>query len=714
MIRLLMLKCSILVVLLSNAKTIIVKNIEELDNANKIAMPGDIILLQNGQWSNVTIKLNCNGTKEAPIVFKAQTAGRVLITGNSKLKLGGQFIIVEGLHFLNGYAGKDNVISFRIDNKQLANNCRVTNTVIYNFNNQKRMEENNWIALYGKHNRIDHCSFIDKKNMGVLMAVMLDDERSRENFHSIDHNHFGRRLPLASNGGEIIRVGLSQHCQFNSYTKIDNNFFEHCDGEAEIISIKSCTNEVKENVFKECQGAVVLRHGDNNLVTANHFLGNDKPGSGGIRIINKGQIVTNNVFYKCRGTDFRAPLVIMNGVPDSPPTRYVQVTDVQITGNIFFECSPLSFCEGSDAERTLPPENVSFTKNSIYNTRDSCIYTAHDEIKGISFSSNEVSKNIVQELPVGFNKTILSNRRPLTSKESETLKNSGAAWFPKVPKTNIKSTVTVDCKNSEELYRQADKKEPMRIRLTGEKYYFPKPVCINSTIEIQSAGKRPIILETSNEILSLFIVSAGATLRMTQSHFAAENVHATNFISSDTSGNADHYSFIFESSSVAGLASKNFFYAYKASIADSIIIRNNSIRNCTSNFFSMNEEKDDKGYYNAEHISISHNNFESIKGTLLNIYRGGSDESTLGPYLNFSHNKIKNCHSSENGPLISLTGVQVSKMFSNYFAACNPTTTLILYKDIVRAAHNLEKNNFENSGRLEKNVFVNETGSKIK
>ena len=78
--------------------------------------------------------------------------------------------------------------------------------------------------------------------MGVLMAVIIDDERSRENFHSIDHNYFGLRIPLASNSGEIIRIGVSQHCEFNSNTQITDNFFEHCDGETEIISIKSGSN----------------------------------------------------------------------------------------------------------------------------------------------------------------------------------------------------------------------------------------------------------------------------------------------------------------------------------------------------------------------------------------------------------------------------------------------------------------------------------------
>ena len=135
MIRSLLLFCLVVCTALSRATTIIVKNIEELSAANKTAAPGDIIVLQNGEWKNVTIKLSCNGTKEKPITFKAQTAGKVLITGNSRLKIGGNYIVVDGLYFTNGYAGPDDVISFRIDSKQLANNSRVTNTVINDFNN---------------------------------------------------------------------------------------------------------------------------------------------------------------------------------------------------------------------------------------------------------------------------------------------------------------------------------------------------------------------------------------------------------------------------------------------------------------------------------------------------------------------------------------------------------------------------------------------------
>ena len=731
MIRLLLLNCFSLFNLLLAANTISVKNLEELNAANKKAMPGDIIILQNGEWKDVLIKLNCNGTRENPITFRSQTAGKVLITGNSKLKVGGSFLIINGLYFSHGYAGDDAIITFRIDNKQLASNCRVTNTAVDDFNNPKRLDENNWVSFYGKNNRLDHCSFRNKKNMGVLLAVMLDDERSRENFHSIDHNYFGKRPPLASNGGEIIRVGLSQHCQFNSNTLIRRNFFEQCDGETEIISIKSCANIVESNIFKECQGSVVLRHGDNNVVMNNYFLGNDKAGSGGIRVINKGQHVTNNIFYKCRGVDFRSPLAIMNGVPNSPPTRYVQVINAEIANNTFYECSPIGLCEGSDAERTLPPDNVNFFNNVFYNTRDSIICNVNDDIKGIHFASNMVSYKISQILPDGFTKASLpkqdnfpktvairkieSSVNNIPSAEKQIYTSSGANWFKKYITPGNKKTIVINCLTAGEVYQQLEKNESVTIQLTGKEYILNKSFVISKPVQFKSDKKNSIKFKTEN-ILSLFILSGKGNLTLDGINIDGKDVKATHFISSDSNGYSDHYNLSITNCLFQNFGSNNgcqtIFYAFRSTMADSIIINNNSFVNNGCNFFSMKEEKDDKGYYNAEKIVIRHNNFNLQTGMLLNIYRGGSDESTLGPDLIFSHNKLKNCSSID--PLIKLIGVQITNIFSNIFFSCNPTSTLISYTDMVRARHNFEKNTMTGSGKIEKNIFVAERDNTIK
>ena len=100
---------------------------------------------------------------------------------------------------------------------------------------------------------------------------------------------------------------------------------------------------------------------------------------------------------------------------------------------------------------------------------------------------------------------------------------------------------------------------------------------------------------------------------------------------------------------------------------------------------------------------------------LLNVYRGGNDESTLGPQLIFSHNKLNTCKVSEdNVPLITLTGVQVTEIFSNNFSNCNSSATLISYKDTVRASHIFRKNILLSSGTLEKDVYVTEKDNSIK
>ncbi len=752
MLRLLLLNCLLILSFSSFAKTILVKNGEELANANKNAKPGDIIILKNGEWNQVTISLNCNGTKEMPVTFKAETGGKVIITGNSKLKIGGSHIIVDGLYFTNGYAGKNAIISFRTTTTETANNCRVTNTVINNFNNPKRLDENYWIEFYGKNNRLDHCSFLNKKNMGVLLAVILDDERSRENFHSIDHNYFGVRLPLASNSGEIIRVGVSQHCEFNSNTQITDNFFEHCDGETEIVSIKSGSNTIRNNVFKECQGSLVLRHGDFNTVENNIFLGNNKEGTGGVRIINKGQWVVNNLFYKCRGVGFRSPLSIMNGVPNSPAFRYVAVTDAVIANNSFIECTPASFCEGSDTERTVQPQNVEFINNIFYNTTGKILYNSYDDISGIRFSGNRVSKSFEQSMENGFTKSSftlqkinnlilpiagtetnsifsdsiqaagksrlksrLSSSAGITDKnlfeqiENNAYSACGAKWFAKSLAAKIKKEIKIDCNSVADIIKQLQKNTESRmiINLTAKEYYFTEPLLLNKDIAFTSVQKNKIsFIKDGSSSDYLFMIVAGNTLQMNNLALDLTDLNTHSFISTDTSGSSNHCNLLLQNSSFNKL-NGTFLSASKTNVSDSIIISNCSFSNITGTLLKFDAELDKKGYYNVEKIRITNTNFVNHKGQILTMLRGGNDESTMGPLLVFSKNKITKSNTGNAAvPLILLIGIQKTIVTQNVFQNSNEGKTVIVYKDDVRAVHIYGKNQLLSSGIVIPDKFV--------
>ena len=256
------------------ASTVRVESQDAYREAVKAAEPGDVIQLANGTWNDFEILFRGEGREGQPITLTAEEKGKVIISGQSNLRIAGKHLVVSGLVFKDGYTPTSEVISFRRNKDDLAYHSRVTETVIDGFNNPERTEADFWVIMYGKHNRFDHNHLIGKANRGVTMAVRLNTEESRENHHRIDHNYFGPRPNLGSNGGETLRIGTSHYSLIDSFTNVENNFFERCNGEVEIISNKSGHNVFRGNVFLESRGTLTLRHGNDNRVENNEFFGN--------------------------------------------------------------------------------------------------------------------------------------------------------------------------------------------------------------------------------------------------------------------------------------------------------------------------------------------------------------------------------------------------------------------------------------------------------
>jgi poly(beta-D-mannuronate) lyase len=548
-------------------------------------------------------------------------------------------------------------------------------------------------------------------------------------------------------------VGVSQHCEFNSNTKITDNFFENCDGETEIISLKSGSNVVRNNLFKECQGSVVLRHGNFNTIENNIFLGNDKEGTGGVRVINNGQWVVNNLFYKCRGEGFRAPLAIMNGIPNSPAFRYVAVSDAVIYGNTFIECAPISFCEGSDMERTLPPTNTIFANNIIYNTKDSLLYKVFDDVKGISFSQNFINKKVNQQLFAGFtrvnfpmgkpatitfpstiktnNKLIVDslqtfakqrlslplsqqsgfkNEKLLQSIQQNAINNCGAKWFEKTF-TSTEKEIFVTCKSANELkaYLSAVGNKKVNIILTENEYSFTESLPVLNNVSISTKNKESIkfIFQSTNQPF-LFLLNAGSNLSFKNINLNLSEVKSKSFICTDTSAPSNHVNFKMNNCKVENYQG-TFFYASKSAVCDSIIINETTFNNGNGTIFNLAQETDKKGYYPVEKMKISKCMFSNFDGEILNVVRSGNDESTMGPKIIFENNEVSSCinNSSAKG-LISLHGVQQSIIQNNLFTNCNSNKILIEYTDEVRASHLLRTNQITNSGLVAKDKYVRE------
>jgi len=348
------------------ARTIPVRTAAEINAYLNTLQPGDTLLMKNGFWKNQQIVIKANGTENNPIVLKAETPGKVWLTGQSNLRIGGQFVVVDGLYFVNGYSPEGAVVEFRDDTHQAARHCRLTNSAIVDFNPPSKNTDYKWVSLYGQYNRVDHCYFSGKNHSGTTLVVWVT---TQANYHRIDHNHFGPRPELGKNGAETIRIGTSDYSLYNSFTTVEWNYFEHCDGEIEIISNKSCRNVYRYNTFDECQGTLTLRHGNACEVYANFFFGNHNPQSGGVRIIGEDHRVYNNYFQDLNGTGLRAAISLMNGVPNSPLNRYFQVKRAQVLFNTVVNCyQPLVIGAGADEERTLPPLDCIIANNVVQST----------------------------------------------------------------------------------------------------------------------------------------------------------------------------------------------------------------------------------------------------------------------------------------------------------------------------------------------------------
>jgi poly(beta-D-mannuronate) lyase len=214
---------------------------------------------------------------------------------------------------------------------------------------------------------------------------------------------------------------------------------------------------------------------------------------------------------------------------------------------------------------------------------------------------------------------------------------------------------------------------------------------------------------TTGNIPAVFEIAGNGHLHLMKLAIDGSDVKARHFISTDTSGPSAHHSAFIHDIMISKLDRKNscedFFYAYKSAVADSIVITQSIFDGNKVDFLVMNEEKDDKGYYNAEKIRITRNGFKKHEGMIASIYRGGNDESTMGPAFEFSEISLTDCN-NPGKPLFSFTGVQVTSLYNNKFNNCNPGGILVKYQDRVRARHRFEKNQLINSGKLEKNQFV--------
>ena len=695
-----------------------VSDIEALNEAIKNAKAGDHIVMASGIWKDVEIAFYGKGTKETPIVLQAETAGEVIIEGLSNLKVGGNYLVVKDLYFKNGHTPSKTVIQYKINDTLVANNCRITNCVIDEFTQPNRDVTDHWVEFYGRNNQLDHCYIAGKSNFGPTLRVFLNGNEHINNHHQIVNNHFGPRPRKGGPHGETIQIGDSETSMTPSYTNVSNNLFERCNGEVEIISSKSNYNEFSHNVFFESEGSLVLRHGNYAKIDGNVFIGNDNSKFiGGIRVINTGHWITNNYFYKIIGNEFRSALAVMNGIPKSPLNRYNQVTDVVVAYNTFVDCKlPLQFSVGAniDKKEVLPaseirserPERVVLANNLIYN-QDSDNYpiVAYDKVDGVLFKNNilnsenksEVTNDglitkdfqmnkITENLFVptqneynvynGFDfetitQDIFKTERTTNNsvgamvvpvKESSLLidkKLYGTDWFSNEKQKQSAQIIEVTSTKDFPTKLNNAKDGDILLLKTG-KYLINSPLVVDKDITIMSADiTNKAVLEVASNITAFEMHPKGVLKLQELVLKGTQTQHAFATLDKNMS---KAYNLFIENSEILNF--KSVLEVSKGSFADTISINNSVIKDCL-NGIQLNKEIDAKGDYNAEFVLITNSKFDNVQENVLNYYRGGYDESTIGGNLLLKNNTFTNSGKNDkSGILIQNIGI-VNVDFSN-------------------------------------------------
>jgi poly(beta-D-mannuronate) lyase len=262
----------------ASAATYTVNSISALQTRINSAVAGDIIILQNGTYTtSAAITINRQGTAAARITIMAETPGGVEIRGTHGFTVSSPAtrITIDGFR-LTHTSGRNSIASGATHVRFTRNTFQCTGDGAY-------------LTVAGHDAEIDRNEFRNKSTVGNMIDVRGSGSQIAQRVW-IHHNYFHDFTSPGANGAETIRFGLSGLSLSNGFGIIEHNLFIRCNGENELISIKSSSNTIRYNTILDSPGTqLTLRHGNDCLVYGNYLKNTD-----GIRIFGDRHQVFSN------------------------------------------------------------------------------------------------------------------------------------------------------------------------------------------------------------------------------------------------------------------------------------------------------------------------------------------------------------------------------------------------------------------------------------
>ncbi|MBN2281078.1 MAG: T9SS type A sorting domain-containing protein [Candidatus Marinimicrobia bacterium] len=701
-----------------------VSTASEITSTLKNVLPGDTLTLTNGTWDSQIIEFEADGTSSAPILMRAENPGQVILKGGSWLEISGNWLIVDGLCFLGGYSTGHSVIEFRGDHGR-AHNCRLTNSAIIDYNPANKDTDYKWVGMYGQNNRVDHCHFEGKEHSGTTFVIWLTTEEDRNNYHLIDHNYFGSRPDLGYNGGETIRIGTSDHSMTDSYSIVEYNVFEECDGETEIISNKSCENTYRYNTFRKSIGTLTLRHGNRCYVYSNYFFGEKKYDTGGVRIIGEDHQVYNNYFQDLNGSGYKSALTIVEGVENSPLNRYFQVKNTLVAFNTFVNCNNVfKLGYGTSDDQTLPPINCTIANNAVY-SQDDAIEYGDDESKPVDFKweGNIMIGDYEDDDPGGIvwvDPKLVYNAEdsiyrpaddsPLLNaavgaydvpfdidgqtrttpfevgcdeQSSEAITNRplskkdvGIHWEI----IEIKNLYVDAAENNlQEAIEMIGEQDTIFLTTSGGVYEVDNNIPVNKKVTIlANTEEKPIITRKSdsNPDACIFEMKATGNLNLDGVILDDSNKACKSLIASSHNPFSQYYKVKLNNCTLQNVQDGQFLLANAGTKADSLIFTHCTFASGGRAAFKLNSEAEGSALFNTTYLELNNCTFWNIAEEAVSIYGGDSVPFTFGPSVKINHCTFDHC-GNDGWATLNLREIDLATVTNSIFTNCSPNASPI-------------------------------------
>ncbi len=214
----------------------------------------------------------------------------------------------------------------------------------------------------------------------------------------IHHNSFKNVPPVPSGSSfvgdsdrETICLGVAASQDELTNHIIEYNYFEDCDGENEIITVKTSQNIIRYNTFKNCLGSISIRFGTRTEVYGNYFFADSSNKNaytgdvGGVRAYGSYHKIYNNYFQNLTGTSYRVP-ILLDGGDTSDSTGgdgHERASYCEVTNNTIVNCANGI---GFGINYSLAPTNCKVSNNIIQNSQGA-LFTVTKQ-SGCTFEGN--------------------------------------------------------------------------------------------------------------------------------------------------------------------------------------------------------------------------------------------------------------------------------------------------------------------------------------